>query len=164
MGQSFLTGDTTNVYEDSLNTSSVTDTDLSSTVASDKVIYEVTMSTNNYPLCKLTDDCQEFTIPEEVDTTLIENPTLLSRQFKITFESIYENLASFRSETNTSDRRYLIRKDYLPDDKVITIITDMRTSGSIVTKITGDTGYDFTLVKTTTHVKGVKIDVVYSTE
>jgi len=41
----------------------------------------------------------------------------------------------------------------LEDNKTIRVVADSRTKGTIVTTISGDTGYDYDLIKTTTYNK-----------
>jgi len=120
---------------------------------------------NNYRICKWSTDldCEpdnDGTV-SDVDPILPDS-YLLNRTLKITYETLYQNIASLNNHTNMVNSRYFIRTYFLENDKTITVITDMSTIGTIISTISGDTGYNKKLVKTTTYVKNSHIDVVYT--
>jgi hypothetical protein len=114
----------------------------------------ITMGTGNNPLCVLASIC---TVDSgNYDGTYENDPTvgpsdgetnLLTRIISETFESIYKNLASLPSTDDWKTDDLIKKTFFLGDGKEIHVETDMRTQDIIITKLTGDTGYDTTLYK-----------------
>jgi len=158
MANNTLTGTYTDDYllTDTTTLSATATTDEAVTAFNEKV--KLTLS--NYPLA-VVNDVVPATVVTEVVVTNSDN-TLLTRSLTVTFETIYKNLASLPSTTDMSNNKYLTQVYTLPDLTTITVVVDMLTPGLIVTTISGNTGYTSKLVKTTTYVKHVTIDVTYS--
>jgi len=108
----------------------------------------------------------EHIVPDSIPTTnTTTTVTTTIANTNSTFEYIYKNIASYPYNTTiTDDNRYLVREYTLDVDKSITVTVDMRTSGIVITKISGDTGYDKTLVKTTLFNGHTQISTSYTTE
>lgn len=96
------------------------------------------------------------------DTGTTDTSNTQTTPLKDSYETLYQNITSYDSHTDMTDSRYFIRVYQLPDNKEITVITNMRDFGKIVSSISGDTGYDRVLVKTTRYVKNSHIDTVYT--
>jgi len=166
MAQSFLT-DGKNI--ETVNTISSTS---SATDPYNIFALRLLKSTNNFPLCIATGTCSEIALPETPNVPQppvdpnegngVDGFSLRQQLFKVNFNTIYSNTSNLPTHTDTSDKRYLIREVYLPDGKQIDITIDMKTKGLIVTTITGDTGFDRPLIKTTTYEKNKFIKTVYS--
>ena len=147
--------------------------DVSETTSEEKTVVggafdkKVRLSLNNWPLCVYDPNCEDLpdtntgTTPEQGGDTIGD---LDDRTYGVTFETIRQNIASFNFDTDLSDKKHLIRTYYIGDGKTITQEVDMRTLGVIYTKLSGDTGYDGTLVKTTHYTNSRQFSTTYSTE
>ena len=83
--------------------------------------------------------------PDATDPT--EGPedstsNIIDRNSKLTFETIYQNLASYPNEIDISDPTYMTKVFYMEDNKRIDIIIDIREDGKILTTMSGDLGID----------------------
>jgi len=117
------------------------------------------MTTNNFTFCKDT-NCGVEELPV---TKPINNARLPARILSTTFESINKNLGSYSNTVDMTNKK-IIRKTYsLPDDKEILVVSDLRDKNRMVKKITGATGYDFTLVRITIRKNGMLTNI-YETE
>lgn len=128
------------------------------------------LSLNNFPLCVFKPGkCFKWWIPveeeepEDNDKGDIVSP-LLNDMLSLTFENIYQNLASKNHDTEIVEKRLYKRTIYLNKGKKILIVTDMKNKGNIVSKISGDTGFKYTLVKKTKYVRNSLIKVRYTVE
>ena len=164
MSNSFLT----KVYDTgyTLNTSTIKQDTLSDSellyIASEKSINK------NYRICRRFNgaNCGNNTSTVVVNnnqiTPLETQADILSKSLKLTYETLYQNIASLDNHTNMIDKRYFIKTYYLDASKTITVTNDMRDLGLIISTISGDTGFDKELVKTTRYVKNSHIDVTYT--
>ena len=121
-------------------------------------------STNNYPICYHTMTCDENNVPY-IDPTIGPNLNTfnsISRIVNITFEYIYKNTANYPHKLNISNKKYITKKFYLENNKVIDVIVDMLVKNVITTTISGDTGLNKTLVKTTVMNSDKTVDTVYN--
>lgn len=161
MKNNFLTKDYSNRY--SINIPSKTNIVVPSNVA---VYNKYAKSvSNNFRICKWLEyiDCEETSVPTGNVVVQVDPANhLLNKTLKLTYETLYQNIASLDNHTDMRDPRYFIRTYYLDNSKTITVITNMRDLGVIVSTISGDTGFDKVLVKTTTYVKNSNIDVTYT--
>lgn len=129
---------------------------------------DVRLTLNNWPLCAYDSNCinndptivNDPTIPQDN----FENCNLQTRTYGVTFETIRQNLASYNYSTDLTDIKHLFRTYYLEDSKTILQEVDMRTPGIVITKLSGDTGYASTLVKTTTYNNNREFSTTYSAE
>lgn len=141
----------------------------SSTVIEDTYEQEVRLTLNNWPLCAEDPECNNAEeTPTELDPTLPQDGLgdcdITTRTYGVTFESIRQNIASYNYHTDLNDIKHLIRTYYLDGDKTITQEVDMRTPGVVYTKLSGDTGFEQTLVKTTIYTNNRIFDTVYGVE
>ena len=133
-----------------------------------KAIYDKRMlqATNNKPLCRDNDLCGDENTNDETPEEIVRDNVAISinsRSSKVTFETIRKNLASLNYETNYKSSKYITKIYYLSTEKQIILTTDMQTKGLIISKLTGDTGFEKTLVKTEI-IKDKKITVKYHEE
>jgi len=156
MSNAFLANNLAVDYVIPTATTSVT-TDVISSAYNEKVL----LTLSNFPLAVSSGTLPTTTTTTTTVATNTVNP-LLSRSLAVTFESIYKNIASLPFKSDISNNKYLTRVYTLPDATTITVIIDMLTAGTIVTSISGNTGYTEILLKTVTYVKNVSIDCVYS--
>lgn len=114
---------------------------------------------NNEPICYLTGSCTlEEMLPYMPDQGVQDGITdMLVRTRGITFESIYENIATLPHTIDITNKQYVVKKYYITPIKIITITVDSTIPYRILTKISGG-DLTNTLVKTT-----VKKDNVYYT-
>lgn len=126
---------------------------------------------NNHRICKwITSlDCDDNSDDSDNDVDesnelepIYPDNELLSKTLRLTYETLYQNIASLNNHTDMIDSRYFIRTYFLDETRTITVTTNMHNLGSIVSTISGDTGFDKVLVKTTTYVKSSHINVVYT--
>lgn len=112
---------------------------------------------NNEPICYLTDSCTLGEMlpysPTEGVQDGVEDMQIRTRS--ITFESLYENIASLPHTVDITNKKLVVKKYYITTDRIITITVDQMKPYRILTKISGD-GIEGTMVKTS-----VKKDNVY---
>jgi len=116
------------------------------------------LATNNYPLCNLLDNCNgdEDNITGDEITENIKTVVLPA-----TYEIIAQNILSFPYIVDTSNDDYYVTKYLLPDDKVITKITDMRNENLIIFTLSGDVPNGVSLIKKI-YIENNKIRTEYS--
>ena len=112
---------------------------------------------NNEPICYLTDSCTLGEMLPYSPTEGVQDGVLdmQIRTRSITFESLYENIASLPHTVDITNKKLVVKKYYITADRVITITVDQMKPYRILTKISGD-GITGTMVKTS-----VKKDNVY---
>jgi len=122
---------------------------------------------NNWPLAKQHTNSNSGGVPPP-DTTLpqvgIPADNIVHRSYSVTFESIRQNLGSYNYDLTYDTPEHIVRTYQLGDGKSIVQDIDMRVQGTIVTKLSGDTGYSSTLVKRVTYTSDSNHTVVYSLE
>jgi len=141
----FFTGYSNNKKYDFTVTNDVTSNTVVADVSNIDQLYNRTAvkTTNNYLLSALNPDvdCDTITTPPATTSATTTNPlstSLTDRSNGITYGKIYNNILNYPSDTNTIDKKYYIRTYYLPDGKTTTVTVDMRTSGVIITTLSGD--------------------------
>lgn len=91
----------------------------------------------------------------------IDDKTITIRTLGVTFESIYQNIASYPNTIDMSNPDYLKKTFFLENDQKIYVNIDLRVDGKVITTITGDTSLaDEGLTKTVVY-NDIKIDTVY---
>jgi len=116
----------------------------------------VLLSTNNYPLCALTDNCGNNSELEEIFGDAVVVHTVL-----VSYETIYQNMIPYPHTTDISDDDYYVRRYHLGEGREITLTTDMRIADVIISTLSGATPDGIKLIKTTTMTED-DIDVQYS--
>lgn len=89
--------------------------------------------------------------------------TLTMRTLGITFESLYQNYASYPNTINLSNDAHIIKTYYLENDKkiLIDIVTKENTQGTVIkTTISGDTELPYPLLRMKT-IYGEDINTTY---
>jgi len=130
----------------------------------------VRLATNNWPLCQQDPNCSgntgttQVTVDPTLPQTTPSGTDLTARTYGVTFESIRQNIASYNYHTDLNDIKHLIRTYYLENNKTITEDVDMRTTGYVYTRLTGDTGYPNTLIKTTQYTGNRIFNTTYGIE
>lgn len=121
----------------------------------------VLSATNNYPLVGGLSGGLDGTIDPEAGPG--EGSTdLTTRLLGVTFEKIYKNIASYPYRINISNKKYITKTFFMGNNKTITVVIDMLVKNVITTTITGATGYDRPMVKTTVITPKTRIETVYS--
>ena len=142
MGNSILNG----VYKDTVVINPIKPSKVKHVTDIANIVNASTVdSLNNYPLGTATSYTQPIIT---IVTPLIDS--LLNRNFKITYESLYQNIASYPYTLDMVNKLYLVKTYTLPNGGVITQTTDMTVPNIITTTIDGNTGYTSPLVKTVT--------------
>lgn len=123
----------------------------------DKISKILNLGINNLWLGKSVEEVviDPTTGPE--DDTL----TLTMRTMSITFESLYQNIASYPFTIDLSSDTEIVKSYYLENDKKITISVLIENDGTVfTTTITGDTELPYPIRKIKT-IYGDKINVIY---
>jgi len=108
------------------------------------------LSTNNYPLYK-----EESPVVNETDnnTSVDEqnaiNANIINALTGTTYEELYKNIASFPHTTDADDPKNITITYTTGPTTSITLNTDMRTNGLIVSTLSGDVPTGTKLVKKT---------------
>lgn len=87
--------------------------------------------------------------------------TLTMRTMKVTFESLYQNIASYPYSTDFSLDNKIIKTFYLENDKKITVTILMENDDTVIrTTISGDTELPYPIMKIKT-IYGDVIKTIY---
>lgn len=119
----------------------------------------ILQSTNNYPLCNLSNTCG---VSDGEDNTITIGDGTVVHTILVSFENIRQNMVSYPYTTDISDDNYYVRTYSLPENKKIIMTTDMRTEDIIITTLHGDTPNGIKLVKTTNMSNPKDINVEYT--
>lgn len=106
---------------------------------------DIIQSTNNFPLINLSTG------------TAISS----SGQVKNLYEVYYKNLKSYPYTIDISNENYFITVYTLPNDKTITLTTDMKDPNTIISTFSGDVPANMPLVKTV-HITPTEITITYT--
>jgi len=110
------------------------------------------MATNNYPLYKEVSPVDDGTDDDD-DTSVDEqnaiNANIINALTGTTYEELYKNIASFPHITDADDPKNITITYTTGPTTSITLNTDMRTNGLIVSTLSGDVPTGTKLVKKT---------------
>jgi len=101
------------------------------------------LTTNNYPLCDITNNC-DGTEDIVSDPITDEDRVLV---LPATYDLIAQNILSFPKVIDTSIDNYYVTTYTLPGDKKIIKTVDMRTENKIINTLSGDVPNGVDLVK-----------------
>lgn len=161
------------IVVDTVKTKEETDTTLESVITQDSLV-----ATNNYPLSEpdevIVDDTPEDPVEDTGDvntgdtdtddTDTVTETVDDSLGILETFETIYQNLKSLPYDGNVVNSLYVTRTYTKNDGSTIVVERDGSVENLLVIKISGNTGFDNTLVKTIQMQEDIRLAATYGVE